>query len=92
MINLKKELEHDNPDVQCSCSLLTTIPCMFHGEMRISIKFIQMIFIEGHSNCVDGNLCPNISGLGPARFNQHMLDVENVINDETLGEIDNEAQ
>ena len=51
-----------------------------------------MICIEVHSNGVNGNLHPNSSGSGPVRFNQHTLDAENIINNDTLGEIDNGTQ
>ena len=53
--------------------------------MRIALKILTMILIEGYSNCADGSLHPNIGGNGPARFDQCMSDVENLISTYTLG-------
>ena len=58
---------------------------ILHGEMRIYLKILTIIVIEGFSNCVDGSLCNNIGGAGPARFDQCMYDVQSLINTQTLG-------
>ena len=89
--NLKK-WTHENPDVRAFCSLLIAMPHILHGEMRIALKILTMILIQGYSNCHDGILYPNIGGAGPERFDQCVSDAENLINTQTLGNEFNPSQ
>ena len=60
--------------------------------MRIVLKFLTMILIEGFSNCVDGSPNPSVGGDAQARFDQSMSDVEKLINTQTLGNEFNPSQ
>ena len=36
------------------------VPCILHLENRISIIFLQLLFLEGHSNCESGDIFTDI--------------------------------
>ena len=44
-----------------------------------------MIFIEGYSNCAEVKLHASIGGQGPASFDQCLVDIEKVTNEQILG-------
>ena len=46
------------------------MPRILHGEMRVALKILMMILIEGCSTFFDGSICHNVGGAGPARFDQ----------------------
>ena len=50
--------------------------------MRIALSFIIKIFIKGYSNCIEVNICSEVRGTGPSRFNLHVNDIENKISTE----------
>ena len=78
-------MNHANSDVRALCSLSTATSRVLHGEMRIDLKFLTMILIEGHSTWLDGSFCHNIGGVGTALFGQHTSDVGKLINAQMLG-------
>ena len=90
--SLLKSLNHANPDMRAFHSVLTALPCMSHGEMRISLITLNKIFIEGYSNCVEGSTCSYIGGTGPARFTKCIEDIENIVSKYILGEEFNPVQ
>ena len=89
--NLHRALNHDNPDVQAFHFLLATMYFVLHAETRIALKFL-MIFIEGYCNCIEGTLYANTGVQGPARVDQHVKDIEKVVNEQILGSELNCAQ
>ena len=71
---------------------LTAMTCILHGEMRISLKILNMILIEGHSNWLDGILHSSIGDTGPDRLDRYTCDIENTINIQILGDNRNPSQ
>ena len=58
---------------------------MIHGETRLVLKTLSVIFVEGCSNCVEGIFNANTGGQSPARFDQCIKHVEKVVNEQILG-------
>lgn len=87
MLELRKALDYASPDVRAFYSLLITMPCILHGEMRLALSIINKCMIEGYSNCIEGTLHSNIGGTGTARFEKYIEEFEDIVNKKILGKV-----
>ena len=87
MFDLRKALAHACPDVRAFYKLLTTMPCILHGEMRLALFILNKTMIEGYSNCIKGTLHRNIGSNGTARFEKYIKEFKEIVNTKILGKV-----
>jgi PII-like signaling protein len=64
--------------------VMDAVPCLLHAEMRVYIKIITMLFIEGLSNATVGKTYQEFRSKSERR-RRFINDLQNTINDKILG-------
>ena len=88
---LTSELSHCTPKETACFLMINAIPCILHMELRVGLKILTMLLVEGLSNVKERNLYVEIDSLG-GRISRFLQDVSEVVNKELLGTNENPTQ
>lgn len=88
----KLKLKHCSEDEHAFYRAEEAVPCILHLENRIGLVLMHLIFLEGHSNCEDESLFPNVGRSVGARWKKYVEDIEQLVNESILGTEENPSQ
>ena len=89
---LKMKYDYADIDEKSFYCMQDACSCILHMENRVNITFLQMLLLEGYSNCDDVSLNSDISRTVKARFLKYARDIEEIINTKILDDELNPAQ
>ena len=89
---LKMKYEHADISEKSFYCVRDAATCILYMKNRVSITYLQMLFLEGYSNCEDGTLYTNAGRSVKAKFMQYVSDIIDAINNTILGDELNPAQ
>ena len=86
LILLEKRLTHATRAEEALYYLFRAIPCILHLEMRVGIKLLEQLFLEGETNAYEGKIFGHIRGdVGNTRFQKYVETTETIVNKQILG-------
>ena len=89
MVELKKDLDICARPQSALFLLMETIPCILHMEMRVGLKILTMVLIEGLAESKAGRLFHDHSE--GRRVDLYIQSIEKIMNEEVLGHISDKA-
>ena len=87
---MKKDLEVCERPAAALFLLMETIPCILHMEMRVGIKILTMILIEGLAEAKAGTLFNNQPSEAK-RVQLYIDSIETIMNQRVLGQVSDAA-
>ena len=92
LINYKLKLEHSSLNEHAFYAAKEACPCILHLENHHGLAMMNLLCVEGNSNCDDGLLHPNVGRSFSARWKECVRIVEEVVNTNILGNVENPSQ
>lgn len=81
----KRKLEHVTLDESAFYCVQGALPCTLHIENRVGLSIMNLLFLEGHSNCHKVSLHDALGRGLPGRWKEHVKLISNTVNAEILG-------
>lgn len=89
---LELKYEHSTADENSYYCTADACTCILYIENRVNITFLEMLFIEGYSNCDEASLYLDVGRSVKARFTKYASDIAHAINTQILGDEPNLSQ